>query len=310
MNANAVSAAPARAPALLRRAGPLDTVVALVRRELWEHRSLWIAPLVVEGLLAVALLVGVSRAHPELPRELLSPGHRVAAFTIGQWAAAQPLFMVMAIVLSFYLLDSLYAERKDRSILFWKSLPLSDEITVGAKLLVATVVVPIGVFVLASVADLLFAGIVAVGVPGVLGWSTYEWLRTELVLLLELALGVLWYAPITGAFLLFSAWIPRNPIVWAIVGPILVPILEVVGFGTHYIWNFEQYRCYGIWHKLVSGPDVFAQAHGLLPVGVVLDTFNIRGAFTDVDLWLGVIAGIAMAYGAARVRRYRPSARD
>ena len=301
MNANAATAVPA--PALVRRAGSLDTIVALVRRELWEHRSLWIAPLVVEGLLAISLLIG--RINMDLPEQVLTAQQKISIFTIAQWALAQPLFIVASIVVGFYLLDCLYSERKDRSILFWKSLPLSDGLTVGSKFLVAAVAVPLGVFLLASAANLLFAAILALRVPGTLSWSTYEWLRTELVLLLEVILGVLWYSPIAGALLLFSAWIRRNPILWASLVPVVAPIIERVALGTHYIWSFETYRINGIWHKLMLGPNVFGSFHNLPPVGVVLDTFNIRGAFTDVDLWLGVIAAIALAYAAARVRRYR-----
>jgi ABC-2 type transport system permease protein len=301
MNANAATVAPA--PTLMRRAGLLDTTVALVRRELWEHRALWIAALVVEGLLAIALLLG--RIQMQLDEPILTAQQRVSILTIAEWALAQPLFLVTAIVLTFYLLDCLYAERKDRSILFWKSLPLSDELTVGSKFLVATVVAPLGVFLLASVADPLFAAIIALRVPGATSWSTYEWLRTEVVLLLEVVLAVLWYSPIAAALLLFSAWVPRNPILWASLVPVVAPIVERVGLGTQYIWRFEQYRINGIWHKLVEGPDVFGSFLTLPPVGVVLDTFNLRGVFTDVDLWLGVVAAFAMAYAAARVRRYR-----
>ena len=303
MNADANAATVAPAPALMRRAGPLDTVVALVRRELWEHRSLWIAACVVQGLLAVSLLLG--RINMDLPEQVLTAQQQVSILTMAQWALAQPLFIVTAIVLSFYLLDCLYAERKDRSILFWKSLPISDELTVGSKFMVAAVVAPLGVFLLASASDLVFEGILAVRIPGAVRWSTYEWARTELVLLLEVILGVLWYAPLSTALLLFSAWIPRNPIVWATLAPVVAPIVERVALGTHYIWSFENYRMNGIWRKLALGPNVFGSFHDLPPVGVVLDTFNIRGAFTDVDLWLGVAAAFAMAYAAARVRRYR-----
>ncbi len=301
MNAN--TATVASAPALMRRAGTVDTIVALVRRELWEHRSLWIAPLVVEGLLAVSLLIG--RINMDLPEQVLTAQQKVSVFTIIQWALAQPLFIVTSIVVGFYLLDCLYSERRDRSILFWKSLPLSDGLTVGSKFLVAAVVVPLGVLLLAGAANLLFAAILALRVPGTISWSTYEWLRTELVLLLEVILGVLWYSPIAGALLLFSAWIRRNPILWASLVPVVAPIIERVALGTHYIWSFETYRMNGIWHKLMLGPNVFGSFHNLPPVGVVLDTFNVRGAFTDVDLWLGVVAAGALAYAAARVRRYR-----
>ena len=68
----------------------------------------------------------------------------------------------LVLVLTFYLLDCLYAERKDRSILFWKSLPVSDAATVASKLLVALAVVPLGVYVVAILSDLLFSAIIAV----------------------------------------------------------------------------------------------------------------------------------------------------
>ncbi|HLY51453.1 MAG TPA: hypothetical protein VKQ31_00455 [Steroidobacteraceae bacterium] len=299
MNANVATAIPA--PALMRRAGPLDAIVMLARRELWEHRSLWIAPLVVEGLLAISLLIG--RINMELPD--LSAQNRVAIFTILQWALAQPLFLVTSIVVMFYLLDCLYAERRDRSILFWKSLPVSDAMTVGAKFLVAAAVVPLGTVLLAAAFGLLFAGILALRVPGSLSWSTLEWLRTELVLLLEVSLGVLWYSPLAAALLLFSAWIRRNPILWASLVPVVAPVIERVALGTQYIYRFETYRINGIWHKLALGPNLWGNAHELPPVGIVLERFNIRSALTDVDLWMGVIAAAAMVYAAIRVRRYR-----
>jgi ABC-2 type transport system permease protein len=303
MNANVATAAPVTAPALLRRAGPLDALVALVRRELWEHRALWIAPLVVEGLLALALLFG--RMSMDLPDGALTNEQRVAVLTIAQWLSAQPVFFTTAIVLSFYLLDCLYSERKDRSILFWKSLPLSDGLTVGSKFLVAAVVAPLGVFLLATVSDLVFLAIAAVRAPGTLSWSTYEWLRTELALLLEVILTTLWYAPIGAALLLLSAAIRRAPLLWALLVPTVAPILERVALGTHYIWDFERYRTNGIWHKLIAGPNLFADQQHLPTVGAVLGRLNLGAAFGDVDLWLGVAAALAMVYAAARVRRYR-----
>jgi len=301
MNANAATLAPAGA--LLRRAGPLDTTLALVRRELWEHRSLWIAPLAVEAVLLICVILG--RINMDFPDHVLTAHQQVAIFTIVEWGLAMPLYMVAAIVAGFYLLDCLYSERKDRSILFWKSLPVSDQHTVVSKFLVAAVVVPIGVFLLATVGDLLFAAILATRAPGAFMWSTYEWLRTEVVLLMTVVLGVLWYAPVGAAFLLLSAWVRRNPILWATLVPLVAPVVEFVALRTHYISSFERYRINGIWHKLWQGQEhLFGSFKELPTVGVVLEKFNVRGAFTDVDLWLGVLAAVAMVYAAARIRRY------
>ena len=304
MNANTATAAPASAPALLRRAGPLDTTLMLARRELWEHRSLWLAPLAVEAVLALCLIIG--QINMDIPVHVLTAQQRIAIFSIAQWALPMPVFLVTAIVVGFYLLDCLYTERKDRSILFWKSMPVSDELTVGSKLLVATVVVPLGAFLLTTVGGLLFGAVLAWRIPDGLEWSAYEWLRTEVVLLLTVTLGVLWYAPIGAALLLLSAWVRRSPMLWATLIAVMAPLVERIGLGTHYIWTFEQYRTNGVWHKLWLGHEnVFGNFQNLRPVGTVLELFNIRAAFTDVDLWLGVIAAIAMAYAAARVRRYR-----
>ena len=304
MNANAASLAPAGT--LTARAGALDSLVMLARRELWEHRSLWIAPLVVQGALLLCLLFG----HITLGRDahgILTREQSVALLTIADWALSLPVFVVASICVGFYLLDCLNAERKDRSILFWKSLPLSDERIVASKFLVAAVVGPFGVLLLASASNLVFTVIGMVRMPGVLAWDTYEWLRTDLVLLISVVLAVLWYAPIAAASLLISAWL-RRPMLWALLVPIVAPILERVALGTHYIAAFEKYRIGGIWYIVQLGHEkMFAGGgdwHDLKPVGAVLGAFNIGGAFASVDLWLGVIAAIAMAYGAARIRRY------
>lgn len=304
MNANANAATVAPAPALMRRAGPLDTMVALAKRELWEHRSLWIAPLVVLVVLAACVMFG--NIHGDIPREALTSQDRVAIMSLVQFATAVLLFFVASIVVTFYLLDCLFAERKDRSILFWKSLPLSDAMTVGSKFLVAAVVVPLGALLLAAFGSLVLAGIGAIRIPGALSWDIGVWLRVEWALLRFALVGVLWYAPISAALLLLSAWARRSPILWASLLTFVTPAIERIGLGTHHIWSFELYRANGIWHTLWTGHEPrFDNPQGLPSVDSVLNLINYRAAFTEVDLWIGVIAAIALTYAAIRVRRYR-----
>ena len=157
-----------------------------------------------------------------------------------------------------------------------------------------------------SAGGLLFSAIIALRVPGPIGWNSYEWLRTELALLLEVILGVLWYSPLAGLLLLFSAWVRKGPVLWATLVPVIAPIVERIAFGTHYIWTFENYRLNGIWHKLGAGHEsLFSHLQNMPTVGKALEVFDVRSVFTDIDLWVGVIAAIAFAYGAARIRRYR-----
>ncbi|TLY62732.1 MAG: hypothetical protein E6K52_05050 [Gammaproteobacteria bacterium] len=292
--AQAASAATAPAAKRLTR----NTLLTLVRREFWEHRVLWMAPLAVAGLLLLCALP----AHVHLDMidaaQWRDPDHNAAVFALAQWGLAAPHFLVMAIVLSFYLLDCLYAERRDRSILFWKSLPVSDGVTVGSKLLVALGVVPLGVFGVALVTNLLFTGIwnirASIGHSDALVlWDTVTWLKAEAAIALLLIVSMLWYAPL-AAYLL----------------PVVAPIVERLAFGTHYSGRLISYRMHGSWAAL-SLPHAFEHSfsqagHGrLMSASALLDGLNVPAAFANIDLWLGLLAAGAFAFAAARVRRYR-----
>jgi ABC-2 type transport system permease protein len=287
--------------------GTRATLVTLIRREFWEHAALWRAPLIAAVLLALCAIpahVGIDA------RDLADVQHnRVAIFTATQLLAV-PLYLVMLIVLTFYVLDCLYAERKDRSILFWKSLPVSDGLTVLSKFLVAVAVVPLGVFALGLLTQLAFVAIwelrVAAGnAPALITWDTLAWIRTALVFFLCVLLGALWYAPGVAALLLVSAWARRAPMMWATLPLILAPILERIAFGTHYLGSFLRYRTVGIWHTLSQGGPPMVEGHQARGMDTLLTTLNFGRAFTSVDLWLGVVAAAVLLYVTIRIRRYR-----
>jgi ABC-2 type transport system permease protein len=293
-------------------------LLALIRREFWEHRYLWIAPLAVEAAL-IALGAIVGHAHLQLDGGDFGAwanqhAQKVAAFTILQWALSVPLVVVLIGVVSWYALDCLYAERKDRSILFWKSLPVSDGLTVLSKALVALVVAPLMTFAVALVGYLVFAAILGIrmalgGIPSVIAWDLVEWFRTELAMLVMLVVAMLWYAPVVAAMLLLSVWARPNPFLWALLAPVVAPLIERIAFGTHYLSGFMEYRAFDIWGRLAYGPTHghfgIVSGHSLHPMGTLLDQFNIGAVLTDIDLWLGVAAAAALLYAAVRVRRYR-----
>ena len=290
---------------------PGGVLLTLVRREFWEHRALWLAPLAVAALLALVAAIGRVHIDMEEAPDLTSESQRVALFSIIQFVLAIPLYLVAVFVGSYYLLDCLYAERKDRSILFWKSLPVSDGLTVCSKLLVALVVVPFGVFALALLAHLVYTAILGARVslgslPPVLSWNSYEWLRTEAVMFLVTLFAVLWWAPIAGYLLLVSAWVRRAPILWSTLPFVLGPVLEWVAFGTRYLLGFIDYRVNGIWEILGVGHVNIVSKHGLHhPVGSALEVLDFRHALTAIDLWLGLAVTAALVYAAIRIRRYR-----
>ena len=300
----APSAAPPAAKALS------TTLLALVRREFWEHRAHWVAPSVVAALIVLGALFASVKYR--VPHADLSGDHGpwdgMTMFAVMQGAVSSPLSLVTAIVLVFYLLDCLYAERKDRSILFWKSLPVSDGLTVLSKLLVALIIVPLGVYVLGLVLSLALTGIwqanaVFGRLPAIPGWDMSGWLQAELALLLCLVVAALWYAPCAAYLLLVSAWARRNPFLWLLLPPVAAQILERVALGTHHIASFIGYRLFGVWPELFSHMRF---GHGrAFALGSALPQLDLGAVFTDVDLWLGLVAAAALAFAAIRLRRYR-----
>ena len=289
----------------------------LVRREFWEHRSLWMAPLAVTALLLVSALLthGAFKVDASDSSEWLDPQNKMIVFALAQWALTLPHYLVMILLMNFYLLDCLYAERKDRSILFWKSLPVSDGATVASKVFVSCVVLPLGTFALALVTDVLFTAIwnlrAVIGhLPELVVWDTVAFVKTQAVMFLGLVVSILWYAPFFGCCLLASAVLRRNVLLWVTVVPLLAAILERIAFGTHWISGLIDYRGTGIWHSLhveSALVDSFKDVGPAVVVSIpgVYDRIHVGLAFTNIDLWLGVVFAAACAYAATRIRRYR-----
>ena len=289
------------------------TLATLVRREFWEHPVLWRAPLIIAALMVGSLLLAALTTgrhfgiHVNGWSGQLSAERQLEIFAGSSVGAMLSLFLIMMLVLTFYLLDCLYAERKDRSILFWKSLPVSDGLTVLSKFLVAVIVVPLGVLVLAVACQLLLFGVWQVGVatgrfPAVFTWNTLMWFKVQGVTLACFVLAALWYAPIAASFLLVSAWARRSPVMWATLAPLVALVVEGM-FGIHYLARFLSYRTFGIWQALYSGNGADLD-HGD-KLSDALAGLNSAGAFTNIDLWLGVAATAAILYATVRLRRYR-----
>ncbi|MBS0365830.1 MAG: ABC-2 transporter permease [Proteobacteria bacterium] len=304
---NTEATAVASPPAVSAR----TTLLTLVRRELWEHPALWRVPLIVAGFLAVAAALVSTRATIDVDAGHLAqigPGIHAMVLNVSQDAFAAVIWLFTAVVVSFYALDCLYAERKDRSILFWKSLPVSDGQTVLSKFLTAMVAAPLAAFVLATASHLIaFAAWwlrshLGGGLPDLVGWDTVAWLRGELLMFLVMLLAVLWYAPLVAAAMLLSVAVKRSPVLWAFLGPLLLWVADLLVFHTGWVASVAKYRSSGIWDALATrgGHQIVIDEHTYL-----LHALNWGAAFGLVDLWLGVLAAAALVYAAARVRRYR-----
>jgi ABC-2 type transport system permease protein len=157
--------------------------------------------------------------------------------------------LIGVIVGVFYSLDALHGERRDRSILFWKSLPVSDLTTVLAKASIPLVVLPALVFAI-TVALQLVMRVLSVAVTAVHGaGATVEsglpLFEMQLVLLYGLAVITLWLAPIYCWMLLVSGWARRAAFLWAVLPPLALTAVERMIFGTWYFGSLMQDRLVG-----------------------------------------------------------------
>ena len=154
--------------------------------------------------------------------------------------AAMMLIFTVFIVGVFYCLDALYGERRDRSILFWKSLPVSDLTTVLSKASIPLVVLPLVTFVIIVATQfvmLLWSSVVLLtsGLAGTT-WTRFNLLEQSLILLYSLVALALWHAPIYGWLLLVSGWARRATFLWAVLPLLAITIFETITFNTtHFI---------------------------------------------------------------------------
>src|SRR5213075_2204313 len=159
------------------------------RRELWENRSIYIAPLIVAAVVLFGFLVS-SIGMPERRQGvlLLDPAHQRAAIGMPYDVAAMMLIFTAFIVGVFYCLDALHGERRDRSILFWKSLPVSDLTTVLSKASVPLVILPLTIFVITVATQLIMlllssAVLLGSGQSVATVWTHSSFLHVSLLLL-------------------------------------------------------------------------------------------------------------------------------
>src|SRR5205809_1294691 len=191
-----------------------------VWRELWENHSIYIAPSIVAAIIVFGSFVGSFHLPGRRQNALLlDPTHRQAAVELPYDIAAMMFIFTAFIIGVFYCLDALHGERRERSILFWKSLPVSDLTTVLSKTSVPLVVLPLVTFavivatqfmmLLISTAALLPSGLASTT------WANFNLLQQSLVQLYGLIAIALWHAPIYGWALLVSGCVRRALFFWA-----------------------------------------------------------------------------------------------
>jgi ABC-2 type transport system permease protein len=287
----------------------MNTSTWLIRREFWENRAIWMIPAVFGGLLILASLFG----QVSIPKLTTSPAEMHQAAAAFQVIVGLMFYVVMSVYATWYLLDCLYADRRDRSILFWKSLPISDARTVLIKLFVGMIVIPLVYFAAADVTALIAAFILSIRARASLGsalWQPQAWWQMQVLWVYCVAVTALWYLPIAGWLMLVSAWAKRAVMLWSILPPLVLYIMERVFFGTHMIGRILTERLAGL--PMVAFNDtkhLWTDGGGVVDNdGVSISVWhfiNPSGFFTNAETWIGAAVGAVLIFGAIQLRMRR-----
>lgn len=298
----------------------MNRMLLLIRREFWEHRAFVIAPAIVAAVMLIVAIFGANDfadVHVELPSDFRLAEHHQAALAAVLAALTLPFWIVMGVVVVFYLFDSLYADRKDRSVLFWKSLPVSDGSTVTAKLLTAAVVLPLLTFAAALATNLVVALISSVRLSGVDGldiwrlvWEPRAWSGVHLLLLYAVIACMLWILPVVAWLLIASAWARRAVILWAALPPLVLMYAEQKLIGTLYVARVLRDRFVG-WFPAAfdevaaSSNHVTVDGESIPWPAAVTDIIDPVGFISSPGLWLGLVSAAIFLWGAVQIRRRR-----
>ena len=298
----------------------MKRLLALIHREFWENKgALRTTPLIIGGIYIVFLLMSIfTTAHFDNELYTFREAVRLLAEQPAEFRAAHgqevmlgsSLFftVVLAFVVFFYLLGALYDDRKDRSILFWKSLPASDTLTVLSKLLVAMVVAPLifwVVFILTQVVMAVIASLMVISVgenPWTLFLSVVNPLKAWFLLLVSYLASSIWFLPIYGWLLLVSSFAPRIPLLFAVLPPVVFAILQIwIDFLRTFTLNSNLFGVIGEW--VANSPAILSvgvhDGRGMLSLGAPLNkdfdhAVTVANIF-DRLLSLQMLAGLAIA---------------
>jgi ABC-2 type transport system permease protein len=306
------------------------TMTALVRREMWEHRSFWTVPAVMSALLTLLLMRVGFELLTEVPAEKvarinarIAENGNLTTFMDETRAAAMAfsgiglaIGSIMLFVAFFYLLDSLYGDRRDRSILFWRSMPVTDVQTVMSKLLTVAVAAPLATVGVLGAAFVVWGALgaafgLAVGFDHWwIGLNPLAWLLAIVQMLGVIGGAALIVAPFAGWLLLASAWAPRAPFLWATLPIVGVAILEEMVFDTAYFVQTVFGHFEALFPKMFGerfeGFGIRGDAHESIRIASGMD---FSGAFLlEPRLWVGLAIAAGLVACAIRVRRMRDDA--
>jgi ABC-2 type transport system permease protein len=287
-----------------------------LRRELWENRSIFIAPFVTAGVLIFVVLITVMEADIKaqtLSGNMGSDKADVVLLWFPYMLIAAPVLAIGVFVAIAYCLGALHGERQDRSILFWKSLPVSDLITVLSKAGIPIILIPLISFMAAMVTQLVIFAVTLTIFPlfaanGHFVWAgvsvdphTVEMLWAgvpigylSFAMLYGLLATALWHAPLYAWLLLVGGWAKRMTFLWAVAPAAALMLVERIAFGTEHLKELIQHRL----------GDSLSLAFSDMQ-GHALPALTPGRFVSDPGLWGGLAVAALFLAAATLMRRYR-----
>lgn len=205
--------------------------LTLMRREWMQHRNGWLLLVALPMALMLVLAAfgggAVQMKFGGADLDLQGLQGAPAALHTLMWSSAMPALVGTLVLLAVAIQLPGLARRdvQDRSIEFWRSLPVDDRLALAAMLLMHLLVLPMAALLAALVAAQLAALLTVSLTAGPLAWLMQPWwqllpalLAVAARVLLGLLLTVLWASPLLLGVMAASAWLKR----WG---------LPVVGLG-------------------------------------------------------------------------------
>ena len=294
----------------------ITTLFTMIRREIQEHKLAFIyAPFIVALVLCLVIIsvyLGLTDIQTttfnfstelydeEFQEDMLqaTPESKTAVIRSGLTVLGLPILLTVGFGLLAYSLSTFADERKDRSLIFWRSLPVSDLTTVMSKLIFVVIVIPLlvvpNLFLLQLISLLSVSfyfvsnDIVSFGYV----WTSYfisDWFR----IIFSLWAQALWSLPILLWLMLAGTYF-KKPVIGAIVPLVALVVLEGIIFKANNIQEFIENRL-GFWSRSDSFPIEYAEAR-------VVDISDIYLLLTTQAFWVGILASVVLIAGIVYTR--------
>lgn len=306
---------------------------ALVKREFIEHKNgyFWI-PVILVGLMLVMLMLsflgfgdavrideikvhgisnlgeGLEMAEMKAAEKGVVLGPLISLF---YWSLSGFAFIALPFVVFFSLLGSLYEERRDRSVLFFKSMPVSDTYEVLAKLVASVCVAPLALLAVVIAGQLIIALFLSIivlfqGGPVLTLWPLGDMIIGWISFVGFYSLFALWALPFFAWLLLVSSFAPRMPFVFAFLPPIVIGIVEEVFFSSEKFVlmlagqaeGFGRALEHDIHHNMINGPE---DLYSGLSLEIIFNGF--ANSLASGGFWMGLVVAGGMLWGAIELRK-------